>query len=127
MNDDGTMARLPDLVKSGAAQHDLKIATIADLISYRRRSEKLVRRVVESDFASSFGGTFRMIVYTSTLGYAEHIALVKGIGDPSSPTLVRMQSLNLLADSSPAIVRSRSQAYLPCRDAANRRPMAAAS
>ncbi|MGH6877169.1 MAG: 3,4-dihydroxy-2-butanone-4-phosphate synthase, partial [Rhizomicrobium sp.] len=63
MNDDGTMARLPDLVKFAGA-HSLKIATIADLISYRRRSEKLVRRVVESDFDSEFGGTFRLMVYS---------------------------------------------------------------
>lgn len=97
MNDDGTMARLPDLMAFAAA-HKLKIASIADLISYRRRSEKLVKRVVESDFASGFGGAFRMIVYSSTLEYAEHIALVKGKIDPKQPTLVRMHSLNLLQD-----------------------------
>src|SRR5690606_25511743 len=59
MNDDGTMARLPDLVEF-AKQHELKIATIADLISYRRRSEKLVKKVVESEFISRFGGEWRM-------------------------------------------------------------------
>jgi 3,4-dihydroxy 2-butanone 4-phosphate synthase/GTP cyclohydrolase II len=97
MNDDGTMARLPDLVKFAGA-HGLKIGAIADLISYRRRSEKLVRRVVESDFNSRFGGQFNMIVYTATHEYAEHIALVKGKIDTSKPTLVRMHSLNLLQD-----------------------------
>jgi len=97
LNEDGTMARLPDLVPF-AQKHGLKIATIADLISYRRRSEKLVKRVIESDFDSEFGGNFRMIVYTSTTEYAEHIALVKGKIDPSKPTHVRMHSLNLLAD-----------------------------
>jgi 3,4-dihydroxy 2-butanone 4-phosphate synthase/GTP cyclohydrolase II len=97
MNDDGTMARLPELTVF-AKQHGLKIATIADLISYRRRSEKLVSRVIESDFASRFGGGFRMIVYTSAIEYAEHIALVKGTIDPTKPTLVRMHSLNLLTD-----------------------------
>ena len=97
MNDDGTMARLPDLVEF-AKKHDLKIATIADLISYRRRSEKLVKRVIESDFDSKFGGTFRLIVYTATHEYAEHIALVKGRIDPSTPVHVRMHSLNLLQD-----------------------------
>jgi 3,4-dihydroxy 2-butanone 4-phosphate synthase / GTP cyclohydrolase II len=97
MNDDGTMARLPDLVKF-SGKHELKIATIADLISYRRRSEKLVRRVVESPFESRFGGGWRMVVYTSTLEYAEHVALVKGDIDPKKPTLVRMHSLNLLSD-----------------------------
>jgi 3,4-dihydroxy 2-butanone 4-phosphate synthase/GTP cyclohydrolase II len=97
MNDDGTMARLPDLV-AFAKTHGLKIATIADLISYRRRSEKLVRRVIESDFESRFGGVFRMIIYTATHEYAEHIALVKGAIDPAFPVRVRMHSLNLLQD-----------------------------
>lgn len=97
MNDDGTMARLPDLVEF-AKGHDLKIATIADLISYRRRSEKLVRRIVESDFNSEFGGDWRIIIYTSSTEYAEHIALVKGKVSPDSPALVRMHSLNLLQD-----------------------------
>ncbi len=97
MNDDGTMARLPDLVTFAQA-HGLKIGTIADLISYRRRSEKLVKRVVENSFTSSFGGEFRMIVYTSTLEYAEHIALVKGTIDSKKPVLVRMHALNLLQD-----------------------------
>jgi 3,4-dihydroxy 2-butanone 4-phosphate synthase / GTP cyclohydrolase II len=97
MNDDGTMARLPDLIEFAKA-HNLKIATIADLISYRRRSEKLVTRVIESDFESRFGGTFRMIVYTATHEYAEHIALVKGTLNPNEPVHVRMHSLNLLQD-----------------------------
>jgi 3,4-dihydroxy 2-butanone 4-phosphate synthase/GTP cyclohydrolase II len=97
MNDDGSMARLPDLVTFAGA-HGLKIGTIADLISYRRRSEKLVQRVVESEFDSRFGGKFRMVVYTSVIEYAEHIALVKGDIGASSPTLVRMHSLNLLSD-----------------------------
>jgi 3,4-dihydroxy 2-butanone 4-phosphate synthase / GTP cyclohydrolase II len=97
MNDDGTMARMPDLIEF-AKQHNLKIATIADLISYRRRSEKLVRRIVESDFNSEFGGDWRIIIYTSSTEYAEHIALVKGKISPDSPVLVRMHSLNLLQD-----------------------------
>ena len=97
MNDDGTMARLPDLVEF-AKKHSIKIATIADLISHRRRSEKLVERVIESDFQSQHGGLFRMIVYTATLDYAEHIALVKGEIDAKSPVHVRMHSLNLLQD-----------------------------
>jgi 3,4-dihydroxy 2-butanone 4-phosphate synthase/GTP cyclohydrolase II len=97
MNDDGTMARLPDLIEF-AKTHNLKIATIADLISYRRRSEKLVTRVIENDFESRFGGKFRMIVYTATHEYAEHIALVKGTLNPLEPVHVRMHSLNLLQD-----------------------------
>jgi len=105
MNDDGTMARLPDLVKF-AAVHGLKIATIADLISYRRRSEKLVKRVIESDFNSEFGGQFgsdwKIVIYTTNAGingeYAEHIALVKGEIPKDKPTLVRMHAMNLLQD-----------------------------
>ncbi|MDX1975938.1 MAG: 3,4-dihydroxy-2-butanone-4-phosphate synthase [Rickettsiales bacterium] len=97
MNDDGTMARLPDLV-TFAKQHGLKIATIADLISYRRRSEKLVKRIVESDFNSRVGGAWRMMVYTSTVEYAEHIVLIKGTIDTAKPVLVRMHALNLLQD-----------------------------
>ncbi len=97
MNDDGTMARLPDLIEF-AKQHELKIATIADLISYRRRSEKLVKRIIESDFVSQFGGDFKMVIYSSTTEYSEHIALIKGKIDSSKPTLVRMHALNLLQD-----------------------------
>ncbi|MDE3016063.1 MAG: 3,4-dihydroxy-2-butanone-4-phosphate synthase [Pseudomonadota bacterium] len=97
MNDDGSMARLPDLVTFARA-HGLNVSTIADLISHRRRSEKLVRRVIESDFASRSGGDFRLIVYTSVIDYAEHIVLVKGRVDSASPVMVRMHSLNLLSD-----------------------------
>ncbi len=97
MNDDGTMARLPDLL-TFAKTHGLRVGSIADLIAYRRRSEKLVSCVIESDFKTRFGSNFRMIIYSSTTEYAEHIALVKGAIDPSKPTLVRMHSLNLLQD-----------------------------
>ena len=97
MNDDGTMARLPDLI-TFAKQHNLKIGSIADLISYRRRSEKLVKRVIESPFISQHGGEFKMIIYSSTTEYAEHIALVKGTIDTSKTVLVRMHSMNLLQD-----------------------------
>jgi len=98
MNDDGTMARLPDLI-TFAQKHNLKIATIADLISYRRRSEKLVKRVIESDFESRHGGNFRMIIYTATHEYAEHIVLIKGDITATSPVHVRMHSFNLLQDT----------------------------
>lgn len=95
MNDDGTMARLPDLL-TFAKQHGLKIASIADLIAYRRRSEKHVERIVETKIHTMHGGDFRLIVYRNMLEYAEHIALVKG--DITSPALVRMHALNPLAD-----------------------------
>jgi 3,4-dihydroxy 2-butanone 4-phosphate synthase / GTP cyclohydrolase II len=97
MNDDGSMARLPDLIPF-AKQHGLKIATIADLISYRRRSEKLVEREVETTLVSRYGGEFRMMIYSSTIHYAEHVALVKGEISPDKPTLVRVHKLDVLRD-----------------------------
>jgi 3,4-dihydroxy 2-butanone 4-phosphate synthase / GTP cyclohydrolase II len=97
MNDDGSMARLPDLLNV-AKQHNLKIATIADLIAYRRRREKLVECVAETDFVSRYGGAFRMKIYVNQIEYAEHVALVKGTIDPSKPTLVRMHALDVLRD-----------------------------
>ncbi len=97
MNDDGTMARLPDLI-SFAQLHGMKIGTIQDLISYRRRTEMLVERVLEEPFDSHTGGEFRLIVYANTVAYAEHIALVKGDVSTPGPVLVRMHSVNILDD-----------------------------
>jgi 3,4-dihydroxy 2-butanone 4-phosphate synthase/GTP cyclohydrolase II len=97
MNDDGTMARLPDLVQF-AQLHGLKIGTIAELIAYRRRYDHFVQRKVESDFTSHYGGNWRMIVYVNTIEYAEHIALVKGDLSGSEPVLVRMHALNIFTD-----------------------------
>lgn len=96
MNDDGSMARLPDLIPF-AREHGLKIGTIADLIAYRRRQEKLVSRLVETSIDSQFGGNWRMVIYVNTIEYAEHIALVKG--DIShGPVHVRMHALHVLHD-----------------------------
>ena len=98
MNDDGTMARLPDLVQF-AQFHALKIATIADLIKYRRTTESYLKRALETTLDSEFGGQFRAIVYVNTASYAEHIALVKGdVGKPG-PVPVRMHALDVLADA----------------------------
>ena len=97
MNDDGTMARLPDLL-SFAQQHDLKVATIADLISYRRRTESIVERSLESVLDSRYGGSWRMIIYLNKVTYAEHIALIKGDITGETPILVRMHSLNIMED-----------------------------
>ncbi len=98
MNDDGTMARLPDLVKF-AQFHGLKIGTIADLIAYRRKHDNLVERVVEGAIDSVWGGDFRMIVYRNTVEYAEHIALVKGdVSAAGGPVMVRMHAMNVLGD-----------------------------
>ena len=97
MNDDGSMARLPDLI--GFAQmHGLKIGTIADLIAYRRRTERYIERVLETPFDSAYGGQFKMYVYRNTIDRTEHIALVKGRVDPDRPTLVRMHQVDITAD-----------------------------
>src|SRR5262245_59528261 len=97
MNDDGTMARLPDLVKF-AQLHGIKIAKIADLIAYRRRMDRIVTRSVEGALDSRFGGRWRMIVYVNQVSLTEHIALVKGDIAAPGPVLVRMHALNILAD-----------------------------
>ncbi len=97
MNDDGTMARLPDLVQF-AQLHGLKIGTIADLIAYRRRYDHFVERAVETPFKSHHGGDWRMMVYVNTLEYAEHIALVKGDITTPEPVLARMHGLNIFSD-----------------------------
>jgi 3,4-dihydroxy 2-butanone 4-phosphate synthase/GTP cyclohydrolase II len=97
MNDDGTMARLPDLV-AFAQLHGLKIGTIADLIAYRRRTERQVERVLETPFESVYGGPFRMIVFRNTIDRTEHLALVKGRIEPDQPTLVRMHRVDFAAD-----------------------------
>lgn len=97
MNDDGTMARLPDLLKFGK-EHNIKTATIADLIAYRRRSEQLVKRVAEMPVITEHGGEFTAIVYENTIAFAEHIALVKGTINKDSSTLVRMHAQDVLGD-----------------------------
>ncbi|HEY8697959.1 MAG TPA: 3,4-dihydroxy-2-butanone-4-phosphate synthase [Rhizomicrobium sp.] len=97
MNDDGTMARLPDLVQF-AQLHGLKIGTIADLIAYRRRYDHFVQRSVETPFQSHNGGDWKMFVYVNTLEYAEHIALVKGDIASPEPLLVRMHAINVFSD-----------------------------
>jgi 3,4-dihydroxy 2-butanone 4-phosphate synthase/GTP cyclohydrolase II len=96
MNDDGSMARMPDLQKF-ATEHALKIASIADLIAYRRRAEKLVERLLERPIETAHG-TFTSIVYRSTHHYAEHVALVMGEVQPDRPTLVRMHALDIWQD-----------------------------
>ena len=97
MNDDGTMARRDDLI-AFAQLHGLKVATIADLIAYRRRHDRIIERKLETEFESDYGGTFHMIVYVNEVTYAEHIALVKGDVTTPEPVLVRMHALNVLDD-----------------------------
>ncbi len=97
MNDDGTMARYDDLA-AFCQRHALRMATISDLIAYRRRTERLVEPVVESTVSSRYGGDFRMIVYKNTVEYAEHIALVKGDVSTPYPVLVRVHAVNAVSD-----------------------------
>ncbi len=97
INDDGTMARLPDLVVF-AQRHGMKIGTIADLIAYRRRTERFVERVLDRPFDSQWGGTFRLYVYRNTLDDSEHLALVKQSPQAGRPTLVRMHQLDIASD-----------------------------
>lgn len=97
MNDDGTMARMPDLV-AFAQHHGLKLGTIADLIAHRRRTEKLVRRVQEGEVEQAIGGTWRAVVYESTAAPGEHLALVKGDVSTDAPVLVRMHAASLFRE-----------------------------
>jgi 3,4-dihydroxy 2-butanone 4-phosphate synthase/GTP cyclohydrolase II len=97
MNDDGTMARLPDLV-AFAQHHGLKLGTIADLIAHRRLTERLVRKVEEGSYEHPAGGDWRVVVYANTVEYQEHLALVKGDVSTAEPVLVRMHAVDLLDD-----------------------------
>jgi 3,4-dihydroxy 2-butanone 4-phosphate synthase/GTP cyclohydrolase II len=97
MNDDGTMARLPDLVKI-AQFHGLKVGTIADLIAYRRRHDSLIKREIETDISSKYGAEWKMIIFSNKPQYAEHVALVKGDVSSGGSVMVRMHALNLLGD-----------------------------
>ena len=97
LNEDGTMARLADL-EAFAERHDLKIATIADLIEYRLQHEKLIHRVGEARLPTRYGGEFIANVYTSDVSPGEHLALVKGEVRPDEPTLVRVHAQYLPGD-----------------------------
>lgn len=97
LNEDGTMARLPDLVEF-SREHDIPIGTIADLISYRRRTERCVERVHEEAFETVYGDGFRLSVFRNTIDNVEHVALSRGRITPDAPTLVRMHRLDFVSD-----------------------------
>jgi 3,4-dihydroxy 2-butanone 4-phosphate synthase / GTP cyclohydrolase II len=97
MNDDGTMARLPDLV-AFAQRHGIKVGKIADLIEYRLKNDRLVERHTATCFHSRFGGDFRLQLYVNLLDGVEHVALVKGDVSTPEPVLVRVHALDLLED-----------------------------
>jgi 3,4-dihydroxy 2-butanone 4-phosphate synthase / GTP cyclohydrolase II len=97
MNEDGTMARMPDLERF-AERHGLRILTIRDLVEFRMRNERLVHRAAVTELPTRFGGLFTAIAYTSDVDPHPHLALVKGTIDPAEPTLVRVHSECLTGD-----------------------------
>jgi len=96
MNENGTMARVPDLLLF-VEKHNLKFITLKDLIAYRRQSEKLIERVQSIHLPTGFGD-FRAVGYLSILDQKEHLALVKGTVDDGKPVLVRVHSECLTGD-----------------------------
>ncbi len=97
MNEDGSMARLPDLMVM-AERHGIKICTIKDLIQYRMKTERLVRRGAETILPTEYGGDFRLIVYENDVDNHNHVALVKGEINPDEAVLVRVHSECLTGD-----------------------------
>ena len=97
MNDDGTMARMPELRKF-AEKHGLRIVTIADMVAYRMRKELLITRAAETMIPTRFGGDFKAIVYDNEVDDCQHLALYKGDISPDEPVLVRVHSECLTGD-----------------------------
>jgi len=97
LNDDGTMARLPDLALF-ARHHGLKVGTVADLIQYRLQNESLVTRVATARLPTRYGGEFTAHVYRSSVEEGEHLVLVKGEIDPETPVIVRAHAEYLPGD-----------------------------
>ncbi len=97
MNEDGSMARLPDLV-TFAQKHDLKIGTISDLIEYRLRYDNLVTQTQTRSVKSAFGGDWDMRVFTDKTNDIEHVVLIKGNINTPDPILVRTHALNIVED-----------------------------
>jgi len=97
MKDDGSMARLPDLVDF-AQHHNLKVATIADLIKYRLKNDRIVKPSLTSELKTISGGSFKSVVFINQADNSEHLALIKGKIKNDKPTLVRMHSINVFDD-----------------------------
>ncbi len=97
MNDDGTMARLDDLVKF-AQFHGLKIGTIEDLVAYRMKKDHFVKHVASSDFTSQRGDEFKIHVYRNFLDGKEHVALSRGTPSDETETLVRVHKIDFAGD-----------------------------
>lgn len=97
MNEDGTMARLDDLI-TFARKHDLKIGTIRDLIAYRMRNDHLVECLGDRSFESDYGGQWRLITYRNRVENNEAYVLQKGHIDPDTPTLARVHPISVFDD-----------------------------
>jgi len=97
LNEDGTMARLPQLVEFSRL-HGLPIGTIADLISHRRRTERSIVRVHEEPFETVYGSGFQLVVFRSLIDNIEHVALVRGRVSANETVLVRMHRMDLISD-----------------------------
>ncbi|PIE56540.1 MAG: bifunctional 3,4-dihydroxy-2-butanone-4-phosphate synthase/GTP cyclohydrolase II [Desulfobulbus propionicus] len=97
MNEDGSMARMPDLEKF-AARHDLKICTIADLVAYRLRKDLLVHRAAEARLPTLHAGEFKVIAYSNRVDNMEHVALIKGDIESDQPVMVRVHSECMTGD-----------------------------
>ena len=97
MKDDGTMARMDDLV-SFARLYSLKMGTIRDLIEYRRKHDHLVEKVAESEFVSDYGGDWKVMSFRNKIDGSESVVLQKGRVQPDQPTLVRMHGMSLFHD-----------------------------
>ncbi len=96
MNEDGTMARVPDLRKV-AKEHGLKIVTVADIIAYRLRTETFVKQIADAKFPTEFG-EFKIVIFENELDNEQHIALVKGDINPEAPVMVRVHSQSTMSD-----------------------------
>ena len=97
MNEDGSMARLDDLIPF-ARRHGLKVGTIRDLIEYRRKYDHLVEKVSETPFTSDYGGEWKLIAYRNTVDATESFVLQKGQVTAGEPTLARVHTISLFDD-----------------------------
>ncbi len=97
MDDDGTMARMPSLQKF-SEKHGIGICTVADLVEYRVRTEKFVRKAADTVIPTAYGGDFEIIAYENDIDHLTHIALVKGDIEPDRPVLVRVHSECMTGD-----------------------------
>ncbi len=97
MNDDGTMARLPDLI-TFSKKHNLKVGTISDLIAYRRKHDNLVRETLRQSVRSDYGGEWMLRIFHDEINGGEHITLSMGDISNNKPVMVRMHTANPLED-----------------------------